>query len=354
MKRIAIIAPLLLTLVGCSSSPAPKNAPVTVPTVAEEPSHKEQAQAADSLREQAMAKIAEGKPKEAASLLRQLINMEGGHYQNLNDLSYAYLLAGNWIQAREEAEKAIQQVYEFPAAHYNSGMASLELGELGRAEGRLMTSVRLNPNRYEPHVGLARVYLGQRNDTLADYHIKKARALAPGEPEVAQRTAELAALRQQAPKAPPASCAARLVDGPVTLCLQKAGADLTLYALDATGQVTGSHLAYRGDRLEKAAVPGEKAGYWLRSNGGVIDETDNSLWILREGRPTPVIFAGDRIDGPMVIRAFEAAPVIRGDLIEEVRFYPAGRTEVIYSTWKISADLTEATLVKSEKRTRGK
>lgn len=138
---------------------------------------------------------------------------------HFNELSYAYIAAGRWQEALEAGKKALKLQPGHIYATYNTALAALELDDMCQAM-YMKDSVTQQPDRYEPHMGLARVYLRTGEYALALDEAQKAVALAG---DSADARAVLASIEAKGKASPPA-------DLTTTGVVKHKGASLTLYA----------------------------------------------------------------------------------------------------------------------------
>jgi|GEM_PF-5393855 len=342
-------------LVGCSKETAPVVPQVQVPRTGSPQSAVTPPAAQGSLHDQAMALLREGKPLEAAQRLKELTAKEPTA-DNWNDLSYAYLLNEQYREAKAAADEALKLNAKHPGALYNAGMAAL-YGESSDALHLLLSSAELQPDRFEPKLGLAMAYAKGRNVAMAFFYLHEAERLAPGNAEVAAQRQSIEALFVADVEQLPSTCKAQLKEPDYSLCLapsspaQSASAAYDLILMPAKAGQKGYRVSigsmYSADTvMERVTLPGGVTGVWFRQLDAVVDMYQWHLVAVRDEKLFPVVFTGDR-GGSSVVRAFSQPPAIAGDLVRASAFN-ASRNGLIHSAWKLSADLATAALVSRE------
>ena len=211
---------------------------------------------------------------------------------NWNDLSYAQLLAGQYTDAAASAYTALKLNPNHAGAQYNVGMALLERPDLTTAAVWLDRSARAQPDRFEPLIGLARAALAEGEAGLAGHYLSKARQIAGGEAEAAKWQPALDKLT--APGPAPASCAAQLTDGPVSLCVTDSAQRRELYLLAGQGPAQRTTLghAWQLIALEKGSLPDGRVAYWVKSQSAVVDVYVWQAFVVSDGKLRQLLFQG--------------------------------------------------------------
>ncbi len=214
---------------------------------------------------------------EAIGYWREVLAVEPSA-ANWNDLAYTYLLAEEWQEAFTAADHALKLEAEHPGALYNRGMARIELADLAAAIADLRQSSLLQPERYEPHLGLARAYRAQGSFALASHTIAQASRLAGGAGDVEAERARVAALRSTN-AALPTPCSPIHTSDTLTLCLGP-GKPVTLYVQQEGGTVHSLALGPSGPLPDKQAV--------------MVDLGDNLTGFFLQGDEAGAYVSGSR------------------------------------------------------------
>lgn len=352
---------LAATTVGCAKSQAP--AQPSASTLLPASTHAS-ANAGYSA-EQANRFVAQGDYDTAIAAWKAITEKEptADHY---NELSYAYLQAMRWQEALAAAEAALKLAPGHKYATYNAGMAALELGDLCKAM-RLADSVRQQPDRYEPHMGLARVFQLQGDYPAALRQAQKAVELSPDAPDA---PATLSAIESMRTGPVPGDLATvglvryrndnmtlyMYPEKPVKTC-DSDRTSYTLYSVHKQGKTLRLPVGTipRDSQFEWVALPGGVNGFVLR--GGPIGATVSrssaySLWVDNGQEIFQVRFVNKPPDqggdtwleqeGP-VMRA-GGVPSMLGDLITGHYMSDANGYNDVYATWRLAPDLRVATL----------
>ncbi len=296
-----------------------------------------------------------GKPLEAAPLLKEIATAEPTA-DTYNDLSYAYLLGKEYKLAAEAGKQALKLNNQHAGTLYNVGMAMLELGEPSQAEGYLSHSSTLQPDRYEPYVGLVRANQALQNGPLASHYLREAERLGAVAQELAQHRSAVAALFDFDVKDVPADLApscAQLREAALCLWQDGKGGPYDLYYLPTEKGAKAQRIRlgpiFQAEGIiDRAQLPGGVQGYWVRQPDIVADMYAWRLFALKEGRLQPVIAATGTYPATELFRGFGEPPAIRGDTIGSSGFN-ASRNGLLHWQWKLSADLTTATLISQTK-----
>lgn len=340
-----LLLPLLLT--ACSKPTDPAWPPIAMPETP--PAVQPAEPARPGPREQAMVLLAQGKPAEAASLLRELAAAEPTA-DRYSDLSHAYLMAKEYKLALEAGHAALRLDDKHARADYNVGLAYLEMGEIFDAPRNLLAAAKAEPGWFEPHLALARAYAAQRRGALAAYHLKEAERLASGNPQVQAHAPAVAALWERGPQqVPKGACHASKLELAYTICLAPAGEDyFDLYLLPASLNLPPERISLgrieRPDTtIQQVTLPGGVQGYWVLSDSYVYQIYQWRLFAVKEGRLQPVVALGGIEPIADYFRSSLGPPSIEGDTLKSTTVDPS-RTGRVHSTWQLAPDLTSATL----------
>lgn len=300
-----------------------------------------------------MALMASGEYGRAAGLLAELVKSEPAA-ENWNDLSFAHLKTGEWRQAMEAAQEALKLEREHPYALYNFGLAALELRNYLGAEDALLRTARLQPDRHEPHLALARVYRESRKYGHALYHVEEAEQVgAPGSALAAEKALVEAMVERGAPADLADKAVARLTDGEARVYLYPGARALFLFYV-APGRVAGVPL---GDGkpeypwLKKVDLPGGQVGYWVKGDpvGAYVSRSVSYRLIAVEpGGLRQVIFVGNE-DWPVphlsdFMRSMGAPDTAGDKLIGTYGSDASGKTTMV-ATWQLQPGAREAVLL---------
>lgn len=323
----------------------------------------------DALRKRALQHMGQHDYAGAIDLWRQVVAVEPST-ENWNDLSYAYLQTQQWEQARQAAEKALDAGYRDKVSekalapiHYNLGMAELALHD-DRAVFSLDLAAGWEPDRFEPLLALGRAYATSGRYTLARYALQQAQHLATDNQEIQQRLLDTQNLIDADVKHIPPdlldTCAAKLVDTQVTLCVYPTGekakpTDATqrfdLYALPARGGkvarmslgplIPGGYFSSNSS-IDKVALPGNRTGYWLFSTdrgAGIAHATEMRLFLYTGTDLHQVLFTGNSDQFVTTASDFIRGqlPTVQGDLIRTSHPDDANGTRIITITWRLDA-----------------
>ncbi len=356
-RLIALFAVAALVTVACTKSQsmdqrAGQNGTQPTATAA--------ANTTGDLKEEANRLLSRGEPVQAIIVWKAIVAKEPTA-DNYNELSYAYLSAKQWQEALTAGDLALKLQADHNYATYNTGMAALKLGDLCIARQRLEVSIEQQPDRYEPRIGLARVYQGLRDYPAALREAQKAVQLSDNAREAEAALAQVESMRANASPAD-LSTSGTIVyeDGSVTVYLYPEkpfrGCDglwvpQTLFSVHKQGKT----LSLPGvSKPSRVALPGGANGFFFRGKGigaGVSGSYEYSLWVDDGHNLFPVEFknkpngGGERwleLTGP-VMRS-RGVPVVEGHLItgqykdDAIGYYNE------FSTWRLSSDLTTATL----------
>lgn len=355
---------LAIVLTGCTrASQAPSPAEVTPPAAAKEtpsPAETPPLPKPDDLRREALALMEAGDYPGAAAKWKLVVEREPSA-DNWNELSFAYLQARQWSAAAEAGKEALKIERDHPFALYNTGIAVLEGGSPCKAESYLAQSAYLQPDRYEPLVGLARSYIAQRNYALALDAATRAAALGGQRAEVTAVVATAKALRTPPP--PPDLATASTViqkeaDFTLYLYREAPGCDnynTTLYAVRNDGTVHSLQVGPVGLDKSKATIqglqlPGRVRGYWLVDYEDTLAYVSHAkawhLFTYDGSQFAEVVFEGEWPEPSNFVPSM-GAPTVNGQEVEAVSFDGASGTRLHAYVWTLAPDLRTAKLTET-------
>ncbi len=285
---------------------------------------------------------------------------------NYNELSYVYLMAKRWQEALAAGQAALKIEPNHKYATFNTGVAALESGDLCRANQRLTSSVWQQPDRYEPHMELARVH-----ERLGDYpkareEAQKAVELSKKAPDAEAVLASVEAMRTAPAPADVTSVGTiKYQDSSVTVYLYpeqplefcgQPTTPYTLYSVHKQGKTLRLPLGpiAKDVRFGRVPLPGGANGFFLRVGeiGAYVAHSSAYSFFVDNGQELfQVVFhAGDKGRGYSLsavgsVMRSGGEPDIEGGLIKAHHMNDASGYYDVYATWQLSPGLQTATLL---------
>lgn len=289
-RMIAPLSLLVILALGCSRPTAP---PVSAPVVSEQP-------AAVAPRAQQPEQPQAGSvADQQATIARWSVAVQRDPTaDNWNELSYAYIQAGQWEAAAEAGRQALTLQSKHPYALYNTGLALLEAGSLRSAALYLREMAELQPDRPEPEIALARAHQGLGQYRLAHFHAGRGVTLSGGSAEAKKVAQAVEAMLLGAPPDGYASqCVQRLTHGKLFLCLvQEADERFTLLVAPDGRPVQRIPVGNSGaGPLTATRLPDGQTGFWLQGPyiGAMVAGTVEWRLFAWDGeRMSQILFTG--------------------------------------------------------------
>jgi hypothetical protein len=295
---------------------------------------------------------------------------------NWNELSFAYIKAGNWQAAVEAGNEALNLKRDHPYALYNTGLALVRSDKAMAALSHLKRTAGLQPDRHEPVMVLAQAYQQLGHHRLATYYAQQAVTLAKGDQEALQTERSVAEMLTPKPPIELATvCVRRLSDGPFSLCLyEEPGPEQTVDRVGSAypgrrytlwygtgGNLTNSiPVGYtQPGEIVAVTLPGGVKGYWLPGGpvGALVAGTMEWRLFARVGAELRQILflGGDRSEGGDVSDFMRArsVPEVNGDEIRASHRDDVTGSRMLTTIRRISLAEGTVTVVAEEESVRG-
>jgi Tfp pilus assembly protein PilF len=132
-----------------------------------------------SLFERAQRLLDNGRDREAASLLKEIVDIDPGDFQAWTELGTAHLMGGELADAEKAYRQAIQERPTFALALLNLGRVLLTQKKYAESIDPLYRATQARPDSADAHFLLGKTYLKVKLGSKAVPHLNEALRLDP-------------------------------------------------------------------------------------------------------------------------------------------------------------------------------
>jgi Tfp pilus assembly protein PilF len=132
-----------------------------------------------SLFEKAQRSLDNGRPRDAASLLKEIVDNDPADFQAWTELGTAYLMGGETADSEKAYRRAIQERPTFALALLNLGRVLMTQRRYAESIDPLYAVTEARPDSADAHFLLGKTYLNLKQGSKAVPHLNEALRLDP-------------------------------------------------------------------------------------------------------------------------------------------------------------------------------
>jgi len=132
-----------------------------------------------SLFQRAQRLIDNGRARDAASILKEIVDIDPGDFQAWTELGTAHLMTGDIAEAEKAYRRAIKQKPTFALALINLGRVLITEDRYAEAIDPLSSAIQARPDSADAHFLLGKAYLKVKQGSKAVPHLNEAIRLDP-------------------------------------------------------------------------------------------------------------------------------------------------------------------------------
>ena len=125
------------------------------------------------------AELRRGNSQEAISHFETTVKLNPNHVTALNNLGDQYFQLGNLELAAKYFQQSVSVDSRFAMGIHNLGVVKMELGELAAAEELFSQALAIEPDRFDSHTMLSKLYFQQQRYQEATHHMERAVEIRP-------------------------------------------------------------------------------------------------------------------------------------------------------------------------------
>lgn len=118
------------------------------------------------------------------TLWNDSVRKSPGKARPYNNRGYAWFNLGQYQEALDDFDKALQLDSDFEDAYANRGALLLMAGKMDQAESDLKMSIKLNPDNADAYINLGNLYVKMKQFNQAEKSFEKAESISPYNSEI--------------------------------------------------------------------------------------------------------------------------------------------------------------------------